>query len=432
MLSREFYRKFGIYGGGFFYTITGMAQPFFTLYAQEVGASTSSIGFLVTMRALLPIFIAMPIGQLIDSIGPMRMLKYGSVSLILSLFTNMIATSLWMMAISQIFMGICVLIMSSCFQVLVSEGRKKERNGSINKYSMWMSAGGMLGPLIGGGLTSLFTNKLFGYKFSFGFACVTSILFFIFLLLIAKGYQNPEVEGSVKPKDLLKTKGIFDSYISGLHLMKIRSVQFGMIATFLIMYIQSLYMSFMPIYLNELGYSTVIISAIISIRGLASMLSRYGLDWFMRRASMERILLVAGFIASIGVVLTPIAGMNMALMIILVLIIGGAVGINQPVSIMIMVDDDSGPNRGKLMGMRLIMNRLSQIMSPAIFGVLGQSLGLSIAFYVGGAFLVVAMLGFSLFTSLKWRLKTSGVESTEEDRKEPLSMPQSKSNERAL
>lgn len=62
MLSPEFYRKFGIYGGGFFYTITGMAQPFFTLYAQEVGASTSSIGFLVTMRALLPIFIAMPVG----------------------------------------------------------------------------------------------------------------------------------------------------------------------------------------------------------------------------------------------------------------------------------------------------------------------------------------------------------------------------------
>ncbi|MFC5650472.1 MFS transporter [Paenibacillus solisilvae] len=432
MLSPEFYRKFGIYGGGFFYTITGMAQPFFTLYAQEVGASNASIGFLVTMRALLPIFIAMPIGQLIDSVGPVRMLKYGSVSLSLSLFTNMIATSLWMMAISQIFMGICVLIMSSCFQVLVSEGRKKERNGSINKYSMWMSAGGMLGPLIGGGITSLFANKLFGYKFTFGAAGVTSVLFIILLLIISKGYQHAEAEKSVKPKDLLNTKGILDSYISGWHLLKIRSVQFGLIATFLIMYIQSLYVSFMPIYLDELGYSTLLISVIISIRGFASMLSRYGLGWFMRLASMERILIIAGIIASIGVVLTPLAGLHMAWIIIVVMIIGGAVGINQPVSIMIMVDDDQGPNRGKLMGMRLIMNRISQILSPAIFGILGQTLGLSIAFYAGGGFLVAAMFGFSLFTSLKWKLKTPGAEPTEGDQKKPFSKPQSKSNERAL
>ncbi|SEC82070.1 MFS transporter [Paenibacillus sp. GP183] len=432
MLSPEFYRKFGIYGGGFFYTITGMAQPFFSLYAQEAGASTAAIGFLVTMRAILPIFIAMPIGQLIDSIGPMRMLKYGSVSLILSLFANIIANSLWMMAISQVFMGICVLIMSSCFQVLVSEGRKKERNGSINKYSMWMSAGGMLGPLIGGGVTSLFVNKMFGYKFTFGAACIASILFFILLLVIAKGYKHAEAEKSVKPKDLLKAKGILDSYVSGWHLMKFRSVQFGLVATFLIMYIQSLYMSFMPIYLDGLGYSTLLISAIISIRGLASMLSRYGLGWLMRLASMERILIIAGIIASIGVVLTPLAGLHMAWIIILVMVIGGAVGINQPVSIMIMVDDDQGPNRGKLMGMRLIMNRISQILSPAIFGVLGQTLGLTIAFYVGGGFLVAAMLGFSLFTSLKWKSQTPGIEPPEEEPKEPFSMPQPKSNERAL
>jgi|GEM_PF-448040 len=432
MLSPDFYRKFGIYGGGFFYTITGMAQPFFSLYAQEVGASTASIGFMVTMRALLPIFIAMPIGQLIDTIGPVRMLKYGSLSLILSLFTNVMATGIWMMSLSQVFMGICVLIMSSCFQVMVSDGGKKERNGSINKYSMWMSAGGMLGPLIGGGITALFADKLFGYRFTFGAACITSILFFIFLLAIAKGYKHQEAENPVQPKDLLKSKGILDSYVSGARLMKIRSVQFGLIATFLIMYIQSLYVSFMPLYLDGLGYSTVLISLIISLRGLASMASRYGLDWIMKRASMERILLAAGFISSFCVVLTPLAGAQETLMILLVLVIGAAIGINQPVSIMIMVNDSAGLNRGKLVGMRLIMNRLSQILSPAIFGVMGQYLGLTAAFYVGGGFLVAAMLGFSMVTNMKWRLQTSGVETEadrkETDRKETISMPQPQSN----
>ena len=283
MFTPEFYRKFGIYGGGLFFTITGMAQPFFTLYAEEIGASTAAIGFMVTMRSLLPIFIAMPIGQLIDSVGPIRMLKYGSIFLILSLFSNMIATNFWLLSLSQVFMGVCIIIMASSFQVLVSDGPKNERNENIKKYSMWMSGGGMLGPLIGGAITSLFLNQLLGYKYTFGIACAASILFFITLLVISKGYEFKGDADHVKPRDLFKMKGIADSYMSGIHLTKTRSVQFGLIATFLIMYIQSMYMSFMPLFLKQLGYSTLIVSIIISVNGLSGMLSRYGLSWLMKR-----------------------------------------------------------------------------------------------------------------------------------------------------
>jgi DHA1 family multidrug resistance protein-like MFS transporter len=423
MLSPDFYRKFGIYGGGLFFTVTGMAQPFFTLYAQEVGASTAAIGFMVTLRSLLPIFVAMPAGQLIDSVGPIKMLKFGSIFLILSLFFNMMATDFWLLSLSQIFMGLCIIIMASSFQVLVSDGEKNARNENIKKFSMWMSAGGMLGPLIGGSLTSLFTNHLFGYKFTFGAACAASLLFFAVLLLVSRGYQHTGNESLISPKELLKVKGIMDSYISGIHLTKIRSVQFGLIGTFLIMYIQSMYMSFMPLYLNQLGYSTLIVSLVISLNGLSGMMSRFGLGWLMKRTHMERILITAGFIASICVVLTPLAGLHLAGMILLVLIMGGSVGINLPVSIMIVVNDTKETDRGKLMGLRLIINRFSQILSPAMFGILGQSLGLTMAFYTGGGFLIASMLGFSLFTSMKWKLRTAGIDPKEKAEKESLPLP---------
>jgi MFS family permease len=420
MFSPEFYRKFGIYGGGFLFTITGMAQPFFTLYAQEIGSSMAAIGFMVTLRALLPIFIAMPVGQLIDSVGPLKMLKYGSIFLILSLFSNMIALDFWLLSLSQVFMGVCIIIMASSFQVLVSDGAKNERNENIKKYSMWMSGGSMLGPLIGGAITAIFANQLFGYKVTFGAACAASVLFFIFLLVISRGYEFKGSEDNVKPRDLLKVKGIMNSYMSGIHLTKTRSVQFGLIATFLIMYIQSLYMSFMPLYLKELGYSTIIVSIIISLNGLSGMLSRFGLSWLMKRTHMERILLGAGFIAAICVVLTPFAGLHLAGMLILVVILGAAVGINLPVSIMIVVNDTKESDRGKLMGLRLIVNRFSQIISPAVFGVMGQTLGLSMAFFTGGGLLVATMLGFSMFTAKNWKLKTNGIDSMHTSKSEPF------------
>jgi MFS family permease len=140
------------------------------------------------------------------------------------------------------------------------------------------------------------------------------------------------------------------------------------------------------------------------------MLSRYALNWIMKRTHLERILTIAGMVASVCVLLTPLAGLHIVGIIVLVLVMGSAVGVNLPVSIMIVVNDTRDADRGKLMGLRLLTNRFSQILSPAMFGILGQTLGLSFAFLTGGVFLVSMMLGFSLYTSMKWNLKTEASE----------------------
>ena len=160
------------------------------MYAHETGASTAAIGFMVTLRALLPIFIAMPAGQMIDSIGPMKMLKTGSALLILSLFTTYMGANLWVLSCSQLFMGASIVMMASSLQVLVSEGSKNERNENIKKFSMWMSAGGMLGPLIGGAVVTNFASELTGYKMAFLVSAGASVIFLIALSVISRNYPN--------------------------------------------------------------------------------------------------------------------------------------------------------------------------------------------------------------------------------------------------
>lgn len=80
--------------------------------------------------------------------------------------------------------------------------------------------------------------------------------------------------------------------------------------------------------------------------------------------------MTAGFIAAVCVFLIPFAGLYVIGFIVLTILMGGAVGLNMPVSIMIMVNDTKERDRGKLMGIRLIINRLAQILSPALFGFL--------------------------------------------------------------
>jgi MFS-type transporter involved in bile tolerance (Atg22 family) len=73
---------------------------------------------------------------------------------------------------------------------------------------------------------------------------------------------------------------------------------------------------------------------------------------------------------------------------------------------MIMVDAVGESERGKLMGLRLLANRFSQVLSPAMFGVLGQLFGLTAAFYSGGAVLVATVVGFSAYTMHRGPLKS--------------------------
>jgi MFS transporter, DHA1 family, multidrug resistance protein len=404
-IARKFAR-FGILGGGVFFTINGLAQPYFSLYATELGASTIAVGLMVTLKALLPIIIAMPTGQLIDSIGPMKMLQYGSGFLLASLACTVLATDMLMLAFSQVLIGAAIIIMASSFQVLVAQGDRERRNHAIKSYSMWMSAGGMLGPIFGGLIASAFAAPTDGYRAAFIASLLCCLAFMAVLFWMSRSYPHPSHEVSVR--EVFSPRGIVTSYRRGISLAGSRPVQFGLTATFLVMYIQALYMSFLPLYLSQNGFATFLISVTISVHALAAMLSRVGLDWLMKRYSLEAILLAAGTTAAIGVVLTPLAVVSPAMMIALVGIIGAAVGVNLPVSIMIMVDAVGESERGKLMGLRLLANRFSQVLSPAMFGVMGQLFGLTAAFYSGGALLVATLVGFSAYTRRGGPLKAPG------------------------
>ncbi len=392
------FRRFGIFGGGLFFTITGMAAPFFTLYAAEMGASTLEIGLIVTSRALLPIIIAMPTGQLIDSIGPMKMLQVGAVLLLISLLNTVFATSVPMLTISQLFMGACIIIMATALQVLVSTGDRETRNRAITTYSMWMSGGSMLGPLIGGVLASCFTTPAEGYRSTFIASAVATTVFMLLLARLSRRYPHPVPEDG-EIRSILSFRGVTASYRQGIDLTVHRPVQFGLVGTFIIMYIQSLYSGFLPVYLDQFGYSAFQIAALLSWQGLAGMLSRFVIKALMRRFSLERILTAAGLVAAVCVVLTPIAAPNAMLTYLLMFILGAAAGVNLPVSMMIMVDAVGENQHGKLMGLRLLVNRFSQTISPALFGVLGSFVGLTTAFLAGGAVLVATMFGFSAYAS---------------------------------
>lgn len=396
-MQTDRFALFGIFGGFVFFTITALAQPFFSLYADELGASTFAIGAMVTLKALLPLFIAMPCGQLIDTLGPVRMLQAGSWFLLAGLGCMVFASGIVLLALSQVLLGAAIVIMASAFQVLVSHGSRESRNEAIKRYAMWMSAGGMIGPLLGGAIASIRQEPAEGYHLAFIASTVATVVFMAVLTAVARRYPHPDPAAAEIPtREVFRLSGITGSYRSGLHLAHLPPVQFGLTATFLIMFIQALYMSFLPLYLSEAGFPTMLIAVTVSLKGLAGMLSRYGLNLLTRHFRLESILLAAGLISALCVLITPLAVGSPVTMLMLAALLGGAVGVNLPVSIMVMVDAVGDGQRGRLMGLRLLSNRVSQIVSPLTFGLVGSAFGLTAAFWSAGGLLVTVVGGFAV------------------------------------
>ncbi|CAG7608090.1 Multidrug resistance protein MdtG [Paenibacillus solanacearum] len=391
-------RAVGIYGGGIFFGVMSVAQPFFTLYAEALGASTALIGFIVTLRGLVPMFIAMPIGQMIDTLGPMKMTKIGCLLLILSLAMTSFSTTLPILAISQVLLGTSMIIMASSLQVLASDGEqdKERRNKNINRFSMWNSAGNMVGPLIGGLVVTQTGSSLWSYRSAFLASLIVCAVCYVLILLIRAPGDARQLG---KTRDLFQPKEMLNSYVSGLHLTRHRGVQFGLVGTFLIMFIQALYASFIPLYLNSHGYTAMVISSVISLMGLSGFVSRFMLGRLMKLAALETILLIAGCIASACLLFIPMASLHLLGIAMLTFLLGSSIGMNLPVTIMIMVEETKETERGKVMGLRLLTNRLSQMTAPAMFGLLGQAFGLTAAFYTGGGILLATMLGFAVYST---------------------------------
>lgn len=398
-------KKTAIVGGGLHFGINSVTQPFFALFAAELGASTSSIGVMLMLRAVLPLFIAMPAGQLIDRLGAPHMLRMGNALTIVSLVLMVWSPNLTVLTVSQLLIGAGAMIVQSSLQVVVSEGGKAERERDISRYSAWCAGGSMVGPLVGGGVVTAVSSLTAlgwmgtvsdGYRAAFAAALLAAALFgFVFRWasrhVEKRPWFGPELRSVVRPRE------IADSYLSGAHLIKHPGVQFGLVGTFLIHFIQSIWVGFFPLYLDTLGYSAFLISALVSLRGLAGLTSRLFIGRLTKRWPHRSILLVAGCVAALSLIVLPILDWHVAPLALVSFLLGSAVGVNMPISTMIMVDEDSSGERGKIMGLRLLANRSSQIAAPVVFGGIGQLFGLGVAFYAGGGLLLASLLGFGLY-----------------------------------
>ncbi len=362
------------------FTRHGIIFPFIPLLAEKMGAGPTTIGFIVGAFSLIAVFLAIPIGGLVDRLGVKRLLLLGVICNIANAVILLQTDTVSKLIVAQLIAGIAFLLHVVASQAFISRLPDASRR---EKGFGWLSFGGAaglsVGPILGGVLVGHFDYR----------AAFWAVLVLSSGGLILLGLKNTRATGPTKSE----YSPLQDAREAGA-MTRDPKVMMILIFSFAIIFAASLRSSFLPLLLRAEGLTEFTVGVLISVFAVMATSIRliFGrlLDAFARKKilaySMLAIILAVGLMPSMA----SVAGFT-----ILISIFGLGFGMTQPLS-MVMISDLTNPTHsGLAMGLRFTALMLAGLLSPIILGLVIEKFGLGPAFYA--ATLVVILAGIRMF-----------------------------------
>lgn len=365
---------------GFMSAALSATRPIVPLWAREFGAEPGLIGLVVSVYGLIPLFLAIPAGLLADRIDLRRLSVTGSVGAALSLGLLVLFPNFATLVVAQLLLGIFQLLSLMATQTTITRiGTTADREKTLGIFSSVGATGQLIGPLLGG-----VTVDALAYPGAYGLGVLLSLGSLAAALLTRPPGPPKTAARSAGPPAPERGRT--------LRLLRNPAIQIAIISSFSLIFSLGVWETFLPLYMNDLGYSTSLIGAVLSVRSVANISSRFFMkqlsDWVGTRFRLLIASMAAGAI-TIGLTITVISPWAIAGLAILA---GIASGLVFPLGLIAVADGVSPDERGLAMGMRLTGNRLAQLTNPIVFGLAIQWAGLAAAFYAGGLLLLIVSL----------------------------------------
>jgi len=151
-----------------------------------------------------------------------------------------------------------------------------------------------------------------------------------------------------------------------------------------------IHVAFLPVYLDSLALSASLIGLLVSLRAFAAMAMRPFMSSIIENLGgrSNTFIISAVFLGS-GISFVGLTS-EIWILICLAVLVGLGSGISQPLSIVALVEHVAANERSSALGMRLTINRASQLLAPITLGLLAEWFGFNLAFAVAGILLLCA------------------------------------------
>ena len=339
------------------------ARVVLQLYALELGASPAEVGLLVASYYVCPLLFSWLAGSLGDRFGPRWLLLFsavcGALGLVIPYFVHALPALYLAGVLSGLSFAFFLVIVQNLVGVL-SAPEQRARN--FSNFSLVGAISNFIGPLVAG-----FSIDHFGYPVACAvaaaFALATGAMVVVWGKLLPGGSHRSAPRTRIV--DTLSDPAI-------LRILAIGSlVQLG----------TDLFQFYIPVYGVGIGLSASTIGALLAIFAAASFIVRFALPQLIKRLGEDKLLAYSFYLAALGFALVPLFHSAVSLAVVS-FVFGLGTGCGQPIATMLMFSRAADGRSGEALGLRLTVNNLVRVISPALFGFIVSGFGLAPVFYI--------------------------------------------------
>jgi len=341
------------------------------LYAIELGASPLAIGALISSYAVFPLLLAVHAGRLTDRRGVRAPMMLGSLGMATGLVLPTVIPALPALFLSSAIIGTSALLYHIATHNLVgSLGEGAERTSNFATYSLGASASGLIGPLVVG-----FSIDHAGYIPTYlllaAVACVPSVVLACYSDFIPARVKSLKEKRVGSVRELLGSPSLRRTFVTS-----------GLIVTGI-----DLFNFYMPIYGRSIHLTASMIGTILGMQAAAAFVVRLYMPRLAKQHGERSVLTASLLVAGITYFAFP-AFENPYVLGLISFVLGLGLGCGQPLSIILTYNDSPAGRAGEALGMRVTVNKFTQIVVPVVFGSLGTAAGVHPVFWTNAVLLL--------------------------------------------
>lgn len=349
-----------------------------SLAAIAAGGGALWVGILTAMFNLVPAFLAIRAGRMVDRMPLRRPLMWGAIAMAAAGLIAAVQPMLGVLAVAACVIGVGWMVVAAASQYAIgvfgteaAGGRAEDvgpmRVRAFSLMAMGFSVSSFLGPLFAGLLIDRFHYPVtFASLAAFALASALAFSQRRIIRLPSIANKNPEQPvGSAR--ELLAQPVVRNTLVTGAF------ITVGW----------DLYLFMVPVLGSSLGLSATQIGSVMSMFAAAVFVVRFAMPWLSARLSERRVIVSAMVLAGATFVAFTFA-QSYAVMMALSFVLGLGLGSSQPI-VLSLLHGAAPPNRiGEVNGLRMTMISTSQWTMPLVFGILSAKTGLLPLFLVVG------------------------------------------------
>ncbi len=351
----------------------GGSRVVMSLYALDQGATQFTIGVLMALYAVCPLFLAVWVGRFADRVGPRVPMLIGIGGVILGLLLPALFPGVPTLYLSALLLGSTFHFFFITVQGITGGiGGAENRSRNFALIGMGFSAAGFIGPFLAG-----LTIDYFGHLQAFLLLAAFPVPALL-LLLFRPGFLPPahKLAGSTHSG-------------SSLELLRVRSLRNTFAASGILSAAWDLFQFYFPVYGHSVGLSASAIGTVLGVFALATFTVRVAIPTLAKRYAEPRILTGAIFVAAAAFAVFPFFG-NPYLLGAIAFVLGLGVGCGQPVSMSLIYALAPQGRAAECAGLRVTANNVMHLLIPLLFGSLGTAFGYVPVFLSNSSLLVAA------------------------------------------